>query len=98
MTKEAAKKCFSKTGLTPEDVDVIELHDCFSVNELITYEALGLCPEGIPSILELLNSLVIASTQLSAVFPLFNSSKFISEGKMIARKFSLSDAFLPSRR
>ncbi|XP_034270986.1 sterol carrier protein 2 [Pantherophis guttatus] len=46
MTKEAAKKCFSQTGLTPEDVDVIELHDCFSANELITYEALGLCPEG----------------------------------------------------
>ncbi|KAK9404243.1 non-specific lipid-transfer protein [Crotalus adamanteus] len=46
MTKEAAKSCFSKTGLTPEDVDVIELHDCFSSNELITYEALGLCPEG----------------------------------------------------
>ncbi|KAG8132417.1 putative Non-specific lipid-transfer protein [Naja naja] len=46
MTKEAAKTCFSKTGLTPEDVDVIELHDCFSANELITYEALGLCPEG----------------------------------------------------
>ncbi|XP_015666376.1 non-specific lipid-transfer protein [Protobothrops mucrosquamatus] len=46
MTKEAAKSCFSKTGLTPEDVDVIELHDCFSTNELITYEALGLCLEG----------------------------------------------------
>ncbi|XP_054837294.1 sterol carrier protein 2 isoform X2 [Eublepharis macularius] len=46
MTKEAAKRCFSKTGLKPEDVQVIELHDCFSVNELITYEALGLCPEG----------------------------------------------------
>ena len=27
-------------------MDVIELHDCFSVNELLTYEALGLCPEG----------------------------------------------------
>ncbi|XP_013918289.1 PREDICTED: non-specific lipid-transfer protein [Thamnophis sirtalis] len=46
VTKEAAKNCFLKTGLTPEDVDVIELHDCFSSNELITYEALGLCPEG----------------------------------------------------
>ncbi|XP_044286094.1 sterol carrier protein 2 isoform X2 [Varanus komodoensis] len=46
MTKEAANRCFSKTGLKPEDVDVIELHDCFSPNELITYEALGLCPEG----------------------------------------------------
>ena len=32
--------------LKPSDVDVIELHDCFSANELITYEALGLCPLG----------------------------------------------------
>ncbi|XP_074762289.1 sterol carrier protein 2 isoform X1 [Athene noctua] len=46
MTKKAAEKCFQKAGLKPTDVDVIELHDCFSVNELITYEALGLCPEG----------------------------------------------------
>ncbi|NWI20438.1 NLTP protein, partial [Crypturellus soui] len=46
MTKKAAKKCFEKAGLKPEDVDVIELHDCFSVNEFLTYEALGLCPEG----------------------------------------------------
>uniref|UniRef100_A0A8D0DVI3 Sterol carrier protein 2 n=1 Tax=Salvator merianae TaxID=96440 RepID=A0A8D0DVI3_SALMN len=46
MTKEAARRCFLKSGLKPEDVDVIELHDCFSTNELITYEALGLCPEG----------------------------------------------------
>ncbi|NXN93804.1 NLTP protein, partial [Rhinopomastus cyanomelas] len=46
MTKKAAEACFQKAGLKPTDVDVIELHDCFSVNELITYEALGLCPEG----------------------------------------------------
>lgn len=46
MTKRAAEKCFEQAGLQPTDVDVIELHDCFSVNELITYEALGLCPEG----------------------------------------------------
>ncbi|MFT7796552.1 non-specific lipid-transfer protein isoform X2 [Arapaima gigas] len=46
MTKMAAKKCFEAAGLKPRDVDVIELHDCFSANELITYEALGLCPEG----------------------------------------------------
>ncbi|XP_040466702.1 sterol carrier protein 2 [Falco naumanni] len=46
MTKKAAEKCFEKAGLKPADVDVIELHDCFSVNEFITYEALGLCPEG----------------------------------------------------
>ncbi|TOF77665.1 lipid-transfer protein, partial [Vibrio parahaemolyticus] len=46
MTKNAAKKVFSQAGYSPSDVDVIELHDCFSANELITYEALGLCGEG----------------------------------------------------
>ncbi|KAG7221244.1 hypothetical protein INR49_017414 [Caranx melampygus] len=46
MSHLAAKKCFQAAGLKPSDVDVVELHDCFSANELITYEALGLCPEG----------------------------------------------------
>lgn len=46
MTANATKKLFEKTLLKPTDVDVIELHDCFSANELITYEALGLCPAG----------------------------------------------------
>ncbi|XP_023405355.2 sterol carrier protein 2 isoform X1 [Loxodonta africana] len=46
MSKEAARRCYEKSGLRPSDIDVIELHDCFSVNELVTYEALGLCPEG----------------------------------------------------
>lgn len=46
MSKEAARKCYEKSGLGPADIDVIELHDCFSSNELLTYEALGLCPEG----------------------------------------------------
>ena len=46
MTKQAAEQAFSQAGLTPNDVQVVELHDCFSANELITYEALGLCPVG----------------------------------------------------
>lgn len=46
MTLLAAQRCFDAAGLKPSDVDVIELHDCFSANELITYEALGLCAEG----------------------------------------------------
>jgi sterol carrier protein 2 len=46
MTRLAAHRVYEETGLGPVDVDVIELHDCFSTNELITYEALGLCPEG----------------------------------------------------
>lgn len=46
MTKKAADEVFRKAGLTPEQVQVVELHDCFSCNELITYEALGLCSPG----------------------------------------------------
>jgi len=46
MTKKAAQKVYEQSGLGPENVDVVELHDCFSCNELITYEALGLCPVG----------------------------------------------------
>jgi acetyl-CoA acetyltransferase len=46
MTRVAAQKVYEHTGLGPENVDVIELHDCFSANEMITYEALGLAPEG----------------------------------------------------
>jgi sterol carrier protein 2 len=46
MTRRAAQKVYEQSGVGPENVDVVELHDCFSCNELITYEALGLCPEG----------------------------------------------------
>ena len=46
LTRAAARRVYEQSGLGPENVDVIELHDCFSCNELITYEALGLCPEG----------------------------------------------------
>src|SRR3954467_10196578 len=46
MSKTAADRAYDEAGVGPEDVDVIELHDCFSANELITYEALGLCGEG----------------------------------------------------
>lgn len=46
MTKKAADTLFKKTNYKPQDVDVVELHDCFSANELITYEALGLCEPG----------------------------------------------------
>jgi sterol carrier protein 2 len=46
MSREAAAKVYAQAGIGPEDLDVVELHDCFAQNELITYEALGLCPEG----------------------------------------------------
>ena len=46
LTKKAANDVYEQSGLGPENLDVVELHDCFSCNELITYEGLGLCPEG----------------------------------------------------
>jgi len=46
MARAAAAQAFAEAGVGPEDVDVCELHDCFAHNELISYEALGLCPEG----------------------------------------------------
>ncbi|WP_292038305.1 lipid-transfer protein [Massilia sp. UBA6681] len=46
MSRAAAQNVYEQSGLGPEDLDVVELHDCFAHNELITYEALGLCPEG----------------------------------------------------
>ena len=46
MSKTAAAKVYEQAAIGPEDIDVIELHDCFSPNEMLTYEALGLCAEG----------------------------------------------------
>lgn len=46
MTKAAAQKVYEQSGLGPRDVQVVELHDCFTANEVITYEGLGLCGEG----------------------------------------------------
>ncbi|MFB7852517.1 lipid-transfer protein [Streptomyces sp. NPDC056053] len=46
VSRAAARQVYAASGLSAADLDVIELHDCFSVNELLTYEALGLCGEG----------------------------------------------------
>jgi acetyl-CoA acetyltransferase len=46
MAKEAARRVYEEAGIGPEDIKVCELHDCFAQNELVTYEALGFCPEG----------------------------------------------------
>ncbi|MBI2890361.1 MAG: lipid-transfer protein [Nitrospirae bacterium] len=46
MAAEAAREVYNDSGLGPKDVQVVELHDCFTANELITYESLGLAKEG----------------------------------------------------
>lgn len=46
VTKYAAQRLFANTKLKPNDVDVVELMDTYSINELLAYEALGLCDIG----------------------------------------------------
>ncbi|MCW2271293.1 lipid-transfer protein [compost metagenome] len=46
MAQRAAKTVYEKAGVDPLDIRVVELHDCFAHNELLTYESLGLCPVG----------------------------------------------------
>jgi acetyl-CoA acetyltransferase len=46
LTQNAAKQAYEKSGLGPQDLDLVELHDCFATAELLHYENLGLCGEG----------------------------------------------------
>jgi sterol carrier protein 2 len=46
MTAEAARQVYEAAGADPRDIPVVELHDCFTTNELLSYEALGLTGEG----------------------------------------------------
>lgn len=46
MAQDAARQVYEAAGIGPHELDVVELHDCFAQNELITYESLGLCPPG----------------------------------------------------
>ncbi|AZS80894.1 lipid-transfer protein [Achromobacter spanius] len=46
MTRAAADQVYEAAGVDPVDLDVVELHDCFTANELISYEGLRLTPEG----------------------------------------------------
>ncbi len=45
LSRDAANEAYEQAGVGPEDIDVIELHDCFVSNELLTYSALGLCED-----------------------------------------------------
>lgn len=46
MTRAAADQVYEDSGVSPEDIRVAEIHDCFTANELLSYEALRLTPEG----------------------------------------------------
>ncbi len=46
LTRNAARQAYEKAGIGPDDLDLVELHDCFATAELLHYENLGLCAEG----------------------------------------------------
>jgi len=46
LTRNAARKAYEQAGVGPEDLDLVELHDCFATAELVHYDNLMLCPEG----------------------------------------------------
>ncbi|WP_199435323.1 thiolase C-terminal domain-containing protein [Qaidamihabitans albus] len=46
MTRRATREVLDAAEAVVDDLDVLELHDCFSVNEIVTYESMGLCAEG----------------------------------------------------
>jgi acetyl-CoA acyltransferase len=46
LSKNAAAQVYQASGVSPADIPVVELHDCFTTNEVLSYEALGLTPEG----------------------------------------------------
>jgi acetyl-CoA C-acetyltransferase len=45
-TRQASNRAYERAGIGPIDVDVAEVHDCFSITELVTYEDLGFCERG----------------------------------------------------
>src|SRR5439155_6022075 len=46
LTRQAARQAYEQSGVSPEDLDLVELHDCFATAELVHYDNLMLCPEG----------------------------------------------------
>jgi acetyl-CoA acyltransferase len=46
LTRNAAAQAYEKAGIGPEDLDLVELHDCFATAELVHYDNLGLCEQG----------------------------------------------------
>jgi acetyl-CoA acetyltransferase len=46
LTRNAATQAYEYAGVAPEDLDLVELHDCFATAELVHYDNLGLCPPG----------------------------------------------------
>ena len=74
-TRIAAKKAYEMAGIGPEDLDLVELHDCFATAELLHYENLGLCGEG-----EAGRMIDTGATALGGKIPVNVSGGLLSKG------------------
>lgn len=74
-TQLAANRAYEQAGVGPEDIDLVELHDCFATAELVHYENLGLCGEGEAG--ALIDS---GATQLGGKIPVNVSGGLLSKG------------------
>jgi acetyl-CoA acetyltransferase len=75
LTAATAHVAYERCGYGPQDLQLIELHDAFTIEELVYYEALGLVPEG-----EGVKLLVDGSTMLTGRMPVNSSGGLISMG------------------
>jgi len=74
-TRIAAKRAYESAGVAPEDLDLIELHDCFATAELVHYENLGICADG-----EAGRLIDDGDTQLGGRIPVNVSGGLLSKG------------------
>lgn len=74
-TRLAAKQAYEQAGVGPEDISLVELHDCFATAEIVHYENLALCPEG-----EAGNLIDSGATALGGRIPVNVSGGLLSKG------------------
>ena len=75
ITSRAAKMAYEAAGVGPQDLSLIELHDAFTISELLYYEALGLCGRG-----EAQHLLTSGATALGGRIPVNPSGGLIAKG------------------
>jgi len=75
ITVRGARECFEEAGLGPKDIDVAEVHDAFSIAELLYYEAFGFCPRGEAAAL-----LESGATSLGGRIPINPSGGLLAKG------------------
>ncbi|MEW6186087.1 MAG: thiolase family protein [Thermodesulfobacteriota bacterium] len=78
ITKRSAQAAYEKAGIGPEDLDLVEMHDAFTIEEIIYSEAIGLCPEGEGGLL-----IEEGTTALTGKHPINSSGGLISMGHPI---------------